>query len=85
MLSSRWPARLAWSLWVLSLALTLGSFLLVFLVASVDSTLGFAPGVYLALLLFPTGRLPSRRWRPVAWLVMGGYVLPRPLARERAR
>ena len=25
------------------------------------------------MLLFPHGRLPSPRWRPLAWLVVGGY------------
>jgi hypothetical protein len=30
------------------------------------------------LLLFPTGRLPSRRWRPVAWLAAAGLGLAVP-------
>jgi hypothetical protein len=35
--------------------------------------LAFAPFL---LLLFPTGRLPSRRWRPLAWIAaMSGVVL----------
>src|SRR5262245_58132691 len=27
------------------------------------------------LLLFPTGRLPSPRWRPAAWFMAGGYAV----------
>jgi hypothetical protein len=36
------------------------------------------PGAYLAIfvpLLFPDGRLPSRRWRPVVWLVGVGIAV----------
>jgi hypothetical protein len=33
---------------------------------------GIGPVGTFGLLLFPNGRLPSRRWRPVAWLAAGG-------------
>lgn len=37
------------------------------------------PGALLAIfapLLFPDGRRPSRRWRPVVWLVGASIALP---------
>ena len=43
------------------------------------STWIFAPGFVasfpLALLLFPTGRPPSPRWRPLLWLIVAGLAL----------
>jgi MFS family permease len=35
------------------------------------ATLHYGPTVTLIFLLFPDGRLPSPRWRPVAWLAFG--------------
>jgi hypothetical protein len=37
--------------------------------------LGIGPAATFLLLLFPTGRLPSRRWRPVAWTAAGALTL----------
>jgi hypothetical protein len=37
--------------------------------------LSFFPLFAFVLLLFPTGRLPSRRWRPFAWLAGGASVV----------
>ncbi len=39
---------------------------------------GISPGVLVAIfvpLVFPDGRLPSRRWRPLVWLVGAGVAL----------
>ena len=35
---------------------------------------GFGPALTLLFLLFPNGRLPSRRWRPVGWLAVAAMV-----------
>jgi hypothetical protein len=35
---------------------------------------GAGPAASLLLLLFPDGKLPSRRFRPVAWLAIGGII-----------
>jgi hypothetical protein len=49
-----------------ALALQLGQ------VAFLLSLLGLLP---LLVLLFPTGRLPSRRWRPIVWIFAAGLLL----------
>jgi two-component system, NarL family, sensor kinase len=37
---------------------------------------GFIPLVTFGVLLFPDGHLPSRRWRPLAWISLAAVVLP---------
>jgi MFS family permease len=44
---------------------------LIGVVAALTFIVGFTSVLTFALLLFPTGRLPSQRWRPVAWLAVG--------------
>jgi hypothetical protein len=44
-------------------------------VASWVWMLGIGPAATFLLLLFPTGRVPSERWRPVARLAAGGLAL----------
>jgi signal transduction histidine kinase len=39
------------------------------LAATLGWVLGILPAVFLLPLLFPDGRLPSRRWRPFVWLI----------------
>ena len=51
--------------------------------------LGVGPAATFVLLLFPDGRLPSRRWRPVAWLAGASLAAidrrRSPSARDRSR
>jgi hypothetical protein len=47
-------------------------------VEAADFLYGINPGVLLAIfvpLVFPDGQLPSRRWRPLVWLVVAAVVI----------
>jgi signal transduction histidine kinase len=44
-------------------------------VGNVGWLFGIVPVLFFLLLLFPDGRLPSRRWRPVVWLILGSAAL----------
>ncbi len=39
------------------------------------SMLHYGPELTLVFLLFPDGRLPSRRWRPILWLALGSTLV----------
>jgi hypothetical protein len=45
---------------------------------------GIAITITFVILLFPDGRLPSRRWRPVAWLMAAATVVPAVVLAVRA-
>jgi uncharacterized membrane protein SirB2 len=45
---------------------------------------GIAITITFVFLLFPDGRLPSRRWRPVAWLLAAATVVPAAVLAVRA-
>jgi MFS family permease len=45
---------------------------------------GIAITITFVFLLFPDGRLPSRRWRPVAWLMAAAAVVPAAVMAVRA-
>jgi signal transduction histidine kinase len=45
------------------------------LAGTIGWVVGILPGLIFVLLLFPTGRLPSPRWRPFAWFVASVAVL----------
>ena len=82
LVASRQPRNpIGWILLGASFAFTLGG-----LSEEAESTLpawvatwvwiaGMGPVVTFGLLLFPDGRLPSRRWRPLAWLAAAANAL----------